>query len=42
MEYKRMIMEMLEKISDTDVIFLSQIYTLIKRHLEKAGIQIRD
>ncbi len=37
MEYKRLILEMLDRISETDTIFLSQIYTLIKRHIEKAG-----
>lgn len=36
MEYKRLIVEMIEKISETDTAFLSQIYTLIKRHIEKA------
>lgn len=42
MEYKRLIFEMLEKISDTDTIFLRQMYTLIKKHIEKAGIQLGD
>lgn len=37
MEYKRLIMEMLDRISEADTTFLSQIYTLIKRHIEKAG-----
>lgn len=36
MEYKRLIMKMLGEISEEDdVIFLRQIYTLIKRHVEK-------
>lgn len=35
MEYKRLIIEMIEKISETDTIFLRQIYTLVKRHVEK-------
>lgn len=42
MEYKRLIMDMISKISEEDTIFLRQIYTLIKRHIEKAGGQIRD
>lgn len=42
MEYKRLITEMIEKISEEDTIFLSQIYTLIKRHVDKLGVQIRD
>ena len=42
MEYKRFIVEMIEKISETDTIFLRQIYTLVKRHVEKASIRIRD
>lgn len=35
MEYKRRILEMLDKIGEDDIIFLRQIYTLIKRHIEK-------
>lgn len=43
MEYKRLIIEMLEKIKeDNDIIFLKQIYTLIKRHIEKDGGCISD
>ncbi len=35
MEYKEWIIKFLEMIEDDDVIFLSQIYTLMKRHIEK-------
>ncbi len=35
MEYKRKVVELLEEIEDSDIIFLNQIYTLIKRHIEK-------
>lgn len=39
MEYKEWIIKFLEMIEDDDVIFLSQIYTLMKRHLEKKRSQ---
>lgn len=36
MEYKRLIMKMLGEISEEDdLVFLQQIYTLVKRHMEK-------
>lgn len=35
MEYKKWILKFLEEIADDDIIFLSQIYTLMKRHIEK-------
>ncbi len=35
MDYKRRVAELLEEIGDDDIIFLSQIYTLLKRHIEK-------
>ncbi len=35
MEYKRKVMELLEEIEEDDVIFLRQIYTIIKRHIER-------
>lgn len=35
MGYKMIIIKMLEKIDDDEVIFLNQIYTIIKRHIEK-------
>ncbi len=35
MNYKRKILEMLERIPEDDIIFLRQIFTIIKRHIEK-------
>ena len=35
MEYKEWILQMLKEIKDDDIYFLSFIYTLMKRHLEK-------
>ncbi len=36
MEYKRIIMEMIDQnVNEDDVIFLRQLYTIIKRHIEK-------
>ena len=38
MEYKRLIIAMITEIKEDDVIFLRQIYALIRRHMEKVGI----
>lgn len=35
MDYKRRILELLEMVAEDDVIFLRQIYTIIKKHIEK-------
>lgn len=35
MGYKEMIIKLVEKLEDSDVIFLNQIYTIIKKHIEK-------
>ncbi len=35
MDYKSKILELLELIEDNDIIFLSQLYTIIKKHIEK-------
>ncbi len=35
MEYKRRILELLAEIEEDDLVFLKQIYTLIKKHIEK-------
>lgn len=35
MNYKRRILELLEMVAEEDVIFLRQLYTIIKRHIEK-------
>lgn len=35
MNYKRRVIELLEKIEEDDIIFLKQIYTIVKRHIEK-------
>lgn len=34
-EYKKIIVEMLDYLNDSDIVFLKQIYTLIKKHLER-------
>lgn len=34
---KNLIIEMVHKIDDSDTKFLIQIYTIIKRHLERKG-----
>lgn len=34
-EYKKIIIEMLNYLNDSDIVFLKQIYTLIKKHLER-------
>lgn len=41
MEYKRLILIMMTQVEEDDVIFLQQIYTFIKRHLENKGICIQ-
>ncbi len=41
MNYKEKILEFLEKIENDDIIFLRQIYTIIKRHVEKKEGQER-
>ena len=35
MDYKNAVLELIGKISDDDIIFLRQIYTIIKRHTDK-------
>lgn len=34
-EYKKIIVEMLNYLNDSDIVFLKQIYTLIKKHIER-------
>ncbi len=34
-EYKKIIIEMLNYLDDSDIAFLRKIYTLIKRHIER-------
>ncbi len=36
-DYKKLIIEMLEYLDETDFAFLQKIYTLIKKHLERKG-----
>lgn len=36
-EYKTVIYKMLNNIDDTDEKFLKQLYTLVKKHLERKG-----
>lgn len=40
MEYKRLIIAMITEVREDDVIFLQQIYTMVKKHVEAAGITI--
>lgn len=35
MNYKRAVMELLEQIGEDDIIFLRQLYTIIKKHIDK-------
>lgn len=35
MDYKNAVLELIGKISDDDIIFLRQIYTIIKRHTDR-------
>ncbi len=37
MGYKIIIIELVKKINDNDVLFLNQIYTIIEKHIEKKG-----
>lgn len=37
MEYKRRILKLLDEIGDDEIVFLRQIYTIIKKHIEKRG-----
>lgn len=37
MEYKEWILRFIEQIGDDDTVFLSQIYTLLKRHVERSA-----
>ena len=34
---KDFVIEMLKKVEDSDQVFLRQVYTIIKRHLDKKG-----
>lgn len=34
-DYKKIIIEMLNYLDDSDITFLKKIYTLIKRHIER-------
>lgn len=36
-EYKTIIEQMFRQLNESDSLFLKQIYTLIKRHLERKG-----
>ena len=37
MDYKVWILKLLGEIEDSDVLFLNQIYTIMKKHVEKNG-----
>lgn len=34
-DYKKIIIKMLDEVDEKDIRFLKQIYTIIKRHLDK-------
>lgn len=34
---KKIIIELLEDLNESDIIFLQQLYTLIKKHLKRRG-----
>lgn len=36
-EYKSIIIQMFQKMDESDCIFMKQIYTIVKKHLEKKG-----
>lgn len=36
-EYKSIIIQMFQKLDESDYLFLRQIYTLVKKHLERKG-----
>ncbi len=36
-EYKSVIVKMLQKLDESDYLFLRQIYTIMKKHLERKG-----
>lgn len=36
-EYKNLIIQMLQKFDESDHLFMKQIYTLVKKHLERNG-----
>ena len=42
MEYKRLIIAMITEIKEEDVRFLKRIYTLVKKHIERIGIDTKE
>ena len=36
-EYRKIIKQLIQKLDETDLIFIRQIYTLIKKHLDRMG-----
>ena len=36
-EYKKLIIQILQSFDDSDYLFAKQIYTIVKRHLDKKG-----
>lgn len=36
-EYKKIINQMFQEFDESDNLFMNQIYTLVKKHLEKKG-----
>ena len=42
MEYKRLIIAMITEIKEDDVRFLKRIYTLVKKHIERIGIDTKE
>lgn len=37
MEYKKVIIQLLDQLDESDFRFLKQLYIIIKKHLEKKG-----
>lgn len=36
-DYKKIITEMVQRLDDSDIRFLKQVYTIIKKHLDRKG-----
>lgn len=40
MNLKEIVKDYIDKIEEDDMVFLTQIYTILKRHIEKRNIKI--
>ena len=36
-DYKKLITQMVQNLEESDYLFLKQIYTIVKKHLDKRG-----